>query len=54
MTETDSPDDRPRPTSPSLVLRPLSFGDPLRWLALGWQDFRARPAWACSTACASC
>src|SRR3990167_1265902 len=23
----------------SLVLRPLSFGDPLRWLALGWRDF---------------
>ena len=23
----------------SLVLRPLGFGDPLRWLALGWRDF---------------
>jgi uncharacterized membrane protein len=24
--------------------RPLSFADPLRWLALGWRDFRRAPA----------
>ncbi|MGL6111970.1 MAG: DUF2189 domain-containing protein [Rubrivivax sp.] len=28
---------------PGLVLRRLSFGDPLRWLALGWRDFRRAP-----------
>ena len=25
------------------MLRRLSFGDPLRWLALGWRDFRRAP-----------
>ncbi|HSQ71698.1 MAG TPA: DUF2189 domain-containing protein [Rubrivivax sp.] len=24
---------------PPIALRPLSFGDPLRWLHLGWRDF---------------
>ena len=27
-----------------LALRPLSFGAPLQWLALGWQDFKRAPA----------
>ena len=27
----------------SLPLRRLGFGDPLRWLAAGWRDFRAAP-----------
>ena len=44
MTETDSPDaKRQAESSPSLVLRRLSFGDPLHWLALGWRDFRRAP-----------
>jgi len=30
--------------SPSIVLRPLSMGMPLRWLRLGWQDFKRAPA----------
>jgi uncharacterized membrane protein len=29
--------------SPPIVLRTLHFGDPLRWLALGWRDFRRAP-----------
>lgn len=29
---------------PAIVLRPLGFADPLRWLALGWADFRRAPA----------
>jgi uncharacterized membrane protein len=28
----------------SLALRPLRFGDPLRWLAAGWRDFLRCPA----------
>jgi uncharacterized membrane protein len=32
------------PSSPSaLRLNPLHFGDPLRWLALGWRDFTRAP-----------
>lgn len=27
----------------SITLRPLGLGDPLRWLALGWRDFRRCP-----------
>lgn len=26
-----------------IVLKPVGFGDPFRWLALGWQDFRRAP-----------
>ena len=45
MTETNSPDATPRAEGSSpLVLRQLSFADPLRWLALGWNDFRRAPA----------
>lgn len=29
---------------PPIVLRPLGLADPLRWLALGWRDFRRCPA----------
>jgi uncharacterized membrane protein len=29
---------------PAIVLRTLRFADPLRWLALGWADFRRAPA----------
>ncbi len=32
------------PPSPPLVLRTLGYGDPLRWLALGWRDFLRCPA----------
>jgi uncharacterized membrane protein len=28
---------------PAIVLRPLGLRDPLRWLALGWRDFRRAP-----------
>lgn len=31
-------------TPPAVVLRPLGLTDPLRWLALGWADFRRAPA----------
>jgi uncharacterized membrane protein len=34
----------PREDGPPVVLRRLSFGDPLRWLALGWRDFMRAPA----------
>ncbi|MBQ0959578.1 DUF2189 domain-containing protein [Ideonella sp. 4Y11] len=27
-----------------ILLSPLGFGDPLRWLRLGWHDFRRAPA----------
>ncbi len=30
-------------TSPRIVLNRLGFADPLRWLALGWRDFRRAP-----------
>ncbi len=29
---------------PSVQLRQVGFGDPLRWLSRGWQDFRRAPA----------
>lgn len=31
-------------TEPGVQLRQIGFGDPLRWLRLGWQDFRRAPA----------
>jgi uncharacterized membrane protein len=34
-TDNDAP--------PAIVLKPVGFGDPFRWLALGWQDFRRAP-----------
>ena len=34
----------PEPSPPPpIVLKPVGFADPLRWLALGWQDFRRAP-----------
>lgn len=33
----------PQTATPTIVLRPLGFGDPLRWLALGWRDFIRAP-----------
>jgi len=33
----------PPPTGPQALIRPLEFGAPFRWLAMGWQDFRAHP-----------
>ncbi|MDO5624392.1 MAG: DUF2189 domain-containing protein [Pseudomonadota bacterium] len=33
----------PPSTAPQAVMRPLGVGDPLRWLAKGWQDFMAAP-----------
>src|SRR5512139_4330057 len=45
MTESDSQSaPSSAETTAPLVLRRLSFGDPLRWLALGWNDFRRAPA----------
>ncbi len=32
------------PAAPRIVLRTLGWRDPLRWLALGWRDFRRAPA----------
>lgn len=44
MAEADQPTELAQvEDSPPLVLRPLGFGDPLRWLALGWHDFRRAP-----------
>jgi uncharacterized membrane protein len=37
------PGEHPAPT-PSVQLRPLTFRDPLRWLALGSRDFARAPA----------
>ncbi len=31
-------------TPPPIALRTLAWGDPLRWLAAGWRDFRRAPA----------
>jgi uncharacterized membrane protein len=50
-----SADEAPPPATPAplaataggeaaIVLRTLAFGDPLRWLARGWVDFRRAPA----------
>ncbi len=34
----------PEPGAPApIVLKPVSFADPLRWLVQGWQDFRRAP-----------
>lgn len=33
----------PQPSALDLPLATLSWGDPLRWLAAGWQDFRRTP-----------
>jgi uncharacterized membrane protein len=33
----------PRPSALDIRLRQLRWGDPLRWLALGWQDYRRCP-----------
>jgi hypothetical protein len=40
-----TPPAAPDGTGPALTaaLRTLSFGDPLRWLALGWRDFTRCP-----------
>ena len=42
MTEPH-PTALPEPAPFSLVLRPLTLGAPLRWLALGWRDFKRCP-----------
>ncbi len=34
----------PEPSGGGIQLNPLTFADPLRWLALGWRDFRRSPA----------
>ncbi len=33
----------PSAAHPAIVLKALRFGDPLRWLALGWRDFIRAP-----------
>jgi len=38
------PKDNIPPTPFDVELRPLGFGAPLQWLALGWQDFKRAPA----------
>lgn len=42
--ETAAPSDSATPAGPSYALRTLPWSAPLRWLALGWQDFRRAPA----------
>jgi uncharacterized membrane protein len=40
----DSPGTAVAPSpSPAIVLRTLRFGDPFRWLTLGWRDFLRAP-----------
>lgn len=41
-----SPEETPHPgvAKPAIVLRRLSFADPLRWIAAGWRDFIRCPA----------
>lgn len=41
---TDLSETPPPPTVFDLPLQPLRAGDPLRWLRLGWADFRRAPA----------
>lgn len=36
-------DEIPADSAFAIRLRPLGFGDPLRWLAAGWVDFRRAP-----------
>lgn len=45
MNPSDSRDDSlpADAPAPTITLRPLGFADPLRWLALGWRDFRRSP-----------
>jgi uncharacterized membrane protein len=38
-----APTGEKRPSAFDIQLRPLSFADPLRWLALGWKDYRRSP-----------
>ena len=38
-----TPPDAARQAAAPIELRPLSFADPLRWLALGWRDFLRAP-----------
>lgn len=40
---TDNAGQAAADAGPRIRLRPLAPGDPLRWLALGWQDFRRAP-----------
>ena len=41
-----NPEETPHPgaAKPAIVLRRLSFADPLRWIAAGWRDFIRCPA----------
>jgi uncharacterized membrane protein len=46
VAEGETPSAAPAPgglSAFSITLRPLGFGDPLRWLALGWRDFVHAP-----------
>jgi len=43
-TNTNTNTDRPERLSPfDITLRPLAIADPVRWIALGWADFRRAP-----------
>lgn len=40
---SDASPTAPAASSPAIVLKPVGFGEPFRWLARGWQDFRRAP-----------
>ncbi len=42
-TNTPATDDSGGAARPAITLRPLGFGQPLRWLLLGWRDFIRAP-----------
>ena len=46
MADTPSPSPGSEPQQPAapIVLRPLGFAAPFRWLALGWRDFMRAPS----------
>lgn len=41
--ESRASDDGDAPPAPAITLLPLHYGDPWRWLAAGWRDFRRAP-----------
>lgn len=43
MATAHRPDPAAAPSPFELPLNPLGWGEPLRWLALGWRDFRRCP-----------
>jgi uncharacterized membrane protein len=43
QTSDDPPASARAAAAPAIVLKPLRFSDPLRWLVLGWRDFTRAP-----------